>query len=199
MIVRLKKYTILSLVIAATLFIPLLSGCADIQAPANTAAQNQQAAADHPSVYFPRSGQDPTPVLTSLYAGAKTDIDVAVFNLSHPDIVKAIIQAHKRGIKVRVITDQGEIKGSVQKQTVNRLVGSGIEVKVNTHPGLMHLKMSIVDNLTVATGSCNYTKSASEKNDEMLVLLRDPAFAEACQREFNRMWNESCFQAVNVN
>lgn len=68
---------------------------------------------------------------------------------------------------------------------------SGIPVKINTHPGLMHLKMTIIDGKTATTGSYNYTKAASEENDEMFVVITDSAFVKTCQTEFERMWTDS--------
>lgn len=175
------------------IFIVLLSGCA-IKQPAtleNAPTQSQQI-----SVYFPRAGQDPAPVLTGLYGGAKNTIDVGIYGLTHPDIVKALVDAHRRGVKVRIITDNESSGGNTQKHAIGTLTMAGVPVKLNSHSGLMHLKMSIVDGQTVTTGSYNYTKSASERNDEMLAVVRDPGFVGACQGEFDRMWNDGGFKAA---
>ena len=56
------------------------------------------------------------------------------------------------------------------------------------HSGLMHLKVSIIDDQTVTTGSYNYSEDASTRNDEVLVVLRDPTMAKAWEAEFNAMW-----------
>ncbi|RDV80753.1 phospholipase D family protein [Ammonifex thiophilus] len=142
-------------------------------------------------VYFPRAGQDPAPVLCGLIERAQSSCDVAIYSLTHPDIVKALVQAHKRGVKVRVITDREQAQGNVQKHAVNTLLLAGVPVKVNTHPGLMHLKMTVIDGKVATTGSYNYTKAASEKNDEMFVVVKDPGFVKSCQAEFDRMWADT--------
>ncbi|KHO63263.1 phospholipase D [Thermoanaerobacter sp. YS13] len=142
-------------------------------------------------VYFPRAGQDPAPVLANLIKQSHSSCDVAIYSLTNPDIVKALVEAHKRGVNVRVITDRKEAENKVQKHAVNVLLMAGIPIKVNTHPGLMHLKMTVIDGKTATTGSYNYTRAASKENDEMFVVITDPNFVEACQTEFDRMWTDN--------
>lgn len=55
----------------------------------------------------------------------------------------------------------------------------------------MHMKVSIIDDKVVATGSYNYTTSASIINDENLVILTDPQLAKDYETQFNRMWNDT--------
>jgi phosphatidylserine/phosphatidylglycerophosphate/cardiolipin synthase-like enzyme len=142
-------------------------------------------------VYFPRAGQDPAPVLVNLIKQAHSSCHVAIYSLTNPEIVKALVEAHKRGIDVKVITDRKQTEGKVQKHAINILLMSGIPVKINTHPGLMHLKMTVIDGKIATAGSYNYTKAASEENDEMFVVITDPDFVKACQTEFERMWTDS--------
>ncbi len=54
----------------------------------------------------------------------------------------------------------------------------------------MHMKVSIIDNQIVTTGSYNYSESASTRNDEVLLVLRDPTMAKAWEAEFNQIWND---------
>ncbi len=70
------------------------------------------------------------------------------------------------------------------------LVKAGIPVKIDTHSGLMHLKVTIADGKIATTGSYNYTKSAEETNDEVFVVLRDEKAAQDFGTEFEKMWND---------
>lgn len=115
---------------------------------------------------------------------------MAIYSLTHPDIVQALVNAKKKGITVKVITDKTEAKNKYESHALNALMLVGIPVKVNTHSGLMHLKLSIIDGEIATTGSYNYTKSVSIRNDEMLVVSRNPGFAQSCQQEFDQMWND---------
>lgn len=100
------------------------------------------------------------------------------------------MDAKRRGVQVRVITDQQEAQSRTQAEALKILREAGIPVKVNSHKGLMHLKMTIADSKIATTGSFNYTKAAATVNDEMLVVIRDPAVARSWKAEFDRMWRE---------
>jgi phosphatidylserine/phosphatidylglycerophosphate/cardiolipin synthase-like enzyme len=167
----------------------VLSAC---QPPLSSAIQSPptvQAGEPEIQAFFPRAGQDPAPVLVKLYSGASTSLDIAIYSLTHPDIVKAIGDAKQRGVQVRVITDNEQAAGNTQKHAVDDLLTLGIPVKVNLHSGLMHLKMSVIDGKTATIGSYNYTQSASQQNDEVMTVVTQPAFVKSCQDEFNRLWD----------
>jgi len=167
----------------------VLSAC---QPPLSSAIQSPptvQAGEPEIQAFFPRAGQDPAPVLVKLYSGASTSLDIAIYSLTHPDIVKAIGDARQRGVQVRVITDNEQAAGNTQKHAVDDLLTLGIPVKVNLHSGLMHLKMSVIDGKIATIGSYNYTQSASQQNDEVMAVVTQPAFVKSCQDEFNRLWD----------
>ena len=181
---------------AAVLAFILLTGCQPVKAPVSKHLVSQQQLNSGGPVYFAEAKEDPAPVLVSLYNSATDNIEIAVYSLTHPDIVKAIGDAYKRGVKVRIITDCDQAKGNVQKHAVNDLLTIGIPVKINTHSGLMHLKMSVIDGKTATLGSYNYTLSASRDNDEVLMVVTQPATVDRCLDEFNRMWNSAEFTAA---
>jgi phosphatidylserine/phosphatidylglycerophosphate/cardiolipin synthase-like enzyme len=143
------------------------------------------------SSYFSRVGDHPEAELISLYDRAQSSIDVASYSLTYPSIIKALTDAKKRGVKVRVITDRIQTAGKTQRVAVDDLLLNGIVVKNNHFSGLMHLKMSVVDGAVATTGSYNYTKNATEQNEEMLVIITEPNFIQRCNKEFERMWGSS--------
>jgi phosphatidylserine/phosphatidylglycerophosphate/cardiolipin synthase-like enzyme len=140
--------------------------------------------------YFPRAGQDVQSQLISVINSSDETLDVAIYSLTDTKIGDAIIQAHQRGVAVRVITDQEQAAGKYQKSLLKKLVQAGVQVKENTHSGLMHLKVTIVDNKIATTGSFNYTKAAENTNDEVFVILRDETAAKDFEAEFETMWND---------
>ena len=157
----------------------------DIQVGINSTGEVNQSNAQ---VYFPRRGDKPELALQSLYLSTQSNLDIAIYSLTHPTIVKAIGDAYKRGVKVRVITDKIQSAGATQKHAMNDLITIGIPIKIETHSGLMHLKCSIIDGKVATTGSYNYSMGASEDNDEMLVVVNEEWFAQICLTEFNRLW-----------
>lgn len=143
------------------------------------------------SVYFPRAGQDAQGQLISAIGTASKSLDVAIYSFTDTEIADAIATAKKRGVTVRLMTDRESAGQSYQKKALNIVKASGVPIKENTHSGIMHLKVSIIDGATVTTGSFNYTKSAQNTNDENLVIIRSSALATQYETEFARMWNDT--------
>lgn len=175
------------------LFIFILSGCNNPITNSNikTPTTSEQINSKSVELLFPRENENPVPVLTNLYNNAKHKIDVAIYSFTQPEILKALTNAKKRGIDVRVIVDREQSTGNVMKHAINTLLIDKIPVKVNTHSGLMHLKMSVIDDSIATTGSYNYSKAATDTNDEMFVVVNDLTFAKKCEDYFNRMWNDN--------
>lgn len=141
--------------------------------------------------YFTQADQHPDQQLVAVINSATKTLDVASYSLTKDNIVDAIISAKKRGVQVRIISDKQQSAGKTQKVAINRFIEAGIPVQVNTHSGLMHLKVSIIDNQIATTGSFNYTNNASTNNDEVLVITKSPQSASQFETQFNRMWNDT--------
>lgn len=140
--------------------------------------------------FFPRDGQEAKPELIRIINSAGKTLDIAIYSFTDKDICTAIEQAKKRGVVVRMITDKQQSSTKYQKALLKRLKSSGIPIKIETHEGIMHLKVTIADHKTTTTGSFNYTKSAEQENDEVFVVLNSEKIAGDFEKEFNRMWND---------
>jgi len=136
--------------------------------------------------YFTRQGDDMVTSLTTEFGNAQLTLDIAIYSLTEPKIVKSITDAYRRGVRVRVITDRVQSAGATQKHAINDLLIVGVPVKWDEHSGIMHLKMSVVDHQTLIVGSYNYTRNASTVNDEILIITHDQV--QRSEDEFNRMW-----------
>ena len=71
-----------------------------------------------------------------------------------------------------------------------RLKHEGIPVKIDTASSLMHHKFLVVDNQKVLTGSYNWTRSASEINNENIVVTDNARIVKAFSEEFERLWQQ---------
>lgn len=109
-----------------------------------------------------------------------------IYSFTSNDIAEALIQAHRKGIDVKIVMDdqQASIRGSEYE----RLVGAGIPTRLDNRAGLMHHKVAIIDGVIVLTGSYNYTAAAENDNDENLILIRDEKVAKMYLEEFLRVW-----------
>jgi len=152
-----------------------------------------EASIDSVEWYWPQRNQDCPEVLRALYLSSTQTLDIAIYSLTYPSVVQAIKDAKARGVKVRVLSDKTQSAGATQKQAINNLLGVSIPVKINKHSGLMHLKVSIIDNQVLTTGSFNYSKNAQDNNDEVLVIIRSPRMVLDFSNEFERLWNSTGF------
>ncbi|MDY0323227.1 MAG: phospholipase D-like domain-containing protein [Candidatus Carbobacillus sp.] len=142
-------------------------------------------------VYFTRNGEKPDEAVLSLIQASKESIHLAIYALTEPRIVDALIRAHARGVNVQIITDFKQTQGDAQNKAIRLLIDKGIPVRVNSHQGLMHLKLLIVDQREAAVGSFNYSKAASTINDEVVVLLSDPEAVQHFEKTFASMWHNT--------
>lgn len=136
-------------------------------------------------------GKDQERLLIDVIESAKSTLDIAIYSLTDPEIVAAIRDAKKNGVAVRIITDKQQAGGKAQTEALKILGSAGILIKLNTHSGLMHIKMTIADKKIATTGSFNYSTSASESNDEILMVIRNAEVAKQFTSEFEAMWKDT--------
>jgi phosphatidylserine/phosphatidylglycerophosphate/cardiolipin synthase-like enzyme len=152
-----------------------------------------EATVDSVEWYWPQRDQNCPEILRALYLSSTQTLDIAIYSLTYPSIIQAIKDAKSRGVLVRVLSDKTQSAGVTQKQAINNLLGVGIPVRINKHSGLMHLKVSIIDNSILTTGSFNYSKNAQENNDEVLVVIKSSEMVKDFSKEFSRLWNSTGF------
>ncbi|MCC6150384.1 MAG: hypothetical protein IT461_09060 [Planctomycetes bacterium] len=120
--------------------------------------------------------------------GARNSADICVFTITDDRITSAIIAAHKRGIEVRVMTDNE--KAFDEGSDVRQLARAGIEVRVDTSTNHMHHKFAVFDRGLLLTGSYNWTLSASRHNQENMISSNDAKLLRAFSQEFERLWKQ---------
>jgi hypothetical protein len=147
-------------------------------------------AATPPEVLY--SPEDhPADRLVALYESARKSIYLAIYGLTYPPIIKALVAAHNRGVDVRVITDREKLEDRKQRAALDTLRLAGIPIKVNRHDGLMHIKQAIIDDRVNTSGSMNQTTSAARYNDERLDVVHDAASTQRAKDKFLKMWADA--------
>ncbi|WP_342608549.1 phospholipase D-like domain-containing protein [Vibrio tritonius] len=119
---------------------------------------------------------------------AQHHIDICVFTIADDDLTKHILQAHERGVEVRVITDRN--KRFDVGSDVDYLARKGVQVKIDTSDYHMHHKFAIFDGIRMINGSFNWTRSASRYNQEDITLTDDERFITAFQQQFEKLWRQ---------
>ena len=128
--------------------------------------------------------------LTALYQHASRYLYVAVYGLTSPRAVEAMVAAKKRGVDVRLITDRQRTEDVKQRTALHTLHLAGIPILVNEHDALMHLKQVVIDDEVNVSGSMNHTTSGNRYNDERLDIMTDHALTLKAREKFLAMWND---------
>lgn len=117
---------------------------------------------------------------------AKQRIDIAVFFLTNKAITKDLLDAHRRGVEVRVILDATAAKNGYTKHELLREVG--IRVKVEAWGGKMHMKSAAIDGEYLIAGSMNWTSAGEWDNDENTLIIKSPELAGQYHAFFDQLW-----------
>lgn len=130
---------------------------------------------------------------------AKTSLRVMMFEMGyyekHPNtpsnlLIKELIEAKKRGVKVEVILEAREGDDRTTKrnrQTGKILSDGGVEVTYDPLFKTMHAKSMVSDGELVLIGSTNWVFSSLTSNNEVSVLIRSKEMARELVDYFNRV------------
>lgn len=121
---------------------------------------------------------------------AKKSILMAAYSFTSKDIAKALLNAHKRGVIVRIIVDDKSSRAKYSAVTF--LANLGVAVRRNGNYAIFHNKFMVIDERDVETGSYNYSVAAAKKNAENVLFVKNaPAVAKQYTEEWCRLWEES--------
>ena len=127
--------------------------------------------------------------LAKYIALSRRTIDLCIFSFTNDILATEIINAHKRGVKVRIITDEENLKGIGADAQV--CSDEGITVRTNDQPEYhMHNKFMVVDSAFLVTGSFNWTYQAGSHNQENLVVVDGEYYIKKYNEEFNKLWSK---------
>jgi phosphatidylserine/phosphatidylglycerophosphate/cardiolipin synthase-like enzyme len=134
-----------------------------------------------------RGGPDQS--LADAIRAARASVDVAVLQLDLWSIRDALLEAHRDGVKVRLVVES-DYRDSPE---IQQLMDAGIPVLGDRREGLMHNKFTIIDRQEVWTGSMNYTITDGYRNNNNLVRIRSRQMAENYTTEFEEMFVDDRF------
>lgn len=126
--------------------------------------------------------------LLQFLGSARSTIDVCVFTITCDEIAEALLAAQKRGVRVRIISDNDQSK--TQGSDVERLRAAGIPVALDADQYHMHHKFAVLDSRMIANGSFNWTRQAVLFNQENVVLSDNPALVAQFCRQFEILWRK---------
>ena len=127
--------------------------------------------------------------LVGYLSKATKSMKVCVFSMTNDKLANALHDAQKRGVQVRVISDD-ECMNQVGSD-VQWLAEQGVQVRTDDAPNFhMHNKFVVIDDSHLITGSFNWTVQAGKSNQENLLVVDHPYYIEKYNLEFESLWKQ---------
>lgn len=166
----------------ACLLLPAVLACS----PRLTHAQNVSLLKDASvATYFSPNG-GAVQARVDLIDTAKTRVLLAGYGFTSDAIAQALINAHKRGVKVQVVIDKSNVHSRHSKGM--NLQAAGIDVRSHHAYAIMHHKFVVVDD-KVAFGSMNATDAGEARNAENWNVFSNAGpLARVYTKEFERLY-----------
>jgi competence ComEA-like helix-hairpin-helix protein len=215
----------------ARLFTFLLFLAVAVPAVAATPAGPDSSSVEYIEVYFNMPGDaesasepgnrardqhDLIDVLVEHIDAARYSVDLAIYDFQHHLVGEALVRARQRGLRVRVITDEGNRKANelyhpamwqrLRDGDIVTMDDSGTiywpDGRIEEHrlvgaSAFMHHKFAVIDALSpdpddyyswAATMNLTYT---GPFNTNQAMIIKDSGIAKAFEEEFEMMWGSS--------
>jgi phosphatidylserine/phosphatidylglycerophosphate/cardiolipin synthase-like enzyme len=137
------------------------------------------------SAYF-SPGDDCLHRIQQFIREAQHSLDICVFTITDNRIVEKILDAHNRGVLVRVISDND--KSEDLGSDFDYLLEKGVACRADKTDAHMHHKFAIADGNKLLNGSYNWTRAASSENNENVTVTNHKALVNQFSNEFLRLW-----------
>ncbi len=131
--------------------------------------------------------------LVSLINSSKKTLNIAIFEIDQADIVRSILEANRRGVRVEIVMDDRMKDGWAYK----RLKKEGIRIVFDERKPFMHNKFVVIDSQLVITGSTNFKESCIYRNDNNVVVINSRVIALNYLKEFYEMFEDNKFGALS--
>ncbi|MBN1187564.1 MAG: DUF1669 domain-containing protein [Bacteroidales bacterium] len=132
---------------------------------------------------------------------AKKRLLIAVQELESEEIGKAIIEARKRKVLVKLVIEQDYLREPTRlsdpwkeggKNKENRIIHdailrASIDVKCDYNTSIFHQKFIVRDGEAVLTGSTNFTPTGTHNNLNHVVIIHDESIAKIFSREYGEI------------
>jgi phosphatidylserine/phosphatidylglycerophosphate/cardiolipin synthase-like enzyme len=133
-------------------------------------------------------GDDVAGKIVAAIRHARRQVLVQAFSFTHDDIARALLEAHRRGVEVKLIADREQTE-QMEHGQVPVLARGGLQVWLDGEHQNAHNKVMVIDAGTpgalIITGSFNFTRAAQYKNAENAVFISGN---ESLVMEYARNW-----------
>ena len=116
--------------------------------------------------------KDLRPVLVEKIKEAKKSITIFTYSLNDPQVVQALEERAKNGVKVKIIGQKDTL------QYLKKKLDPSIEFHIANPKGLMHLKIVVIDGNEVVYGSANLTTGGLSKDKTLMTAVKSDKLAQ---------------------
>ena len=139
--------------------------------------------------------------LIQLIDREQKSIKIAIYSISHAKIIRALENAHERGVHLEIVVDPTSVK---TRTPLLRLVKKKVPIFVwdpptsyvirtgKTIKPIMHDKFSVFGDHLVWTGSFNFTYAAESHNEENVLTVEGTQIARKYLDHFQEMKVRGC-------
>lgn len=138
---------------------------------------------------------------------ATKSVDLALFVFSAQELADILQQKQEQGITIKGIFDPGFAHRyySEMLDMLGATLYSHCQPEANNHPWLnplttvgiaqvnsgdkLHHKFAVIDNVTVISGSHNWSEAANSQNDEAVIVINNAKVAPHFVQEFQRLYS----------
>ena len=134
------------------------------------------------------------PLLDAI-GGAKQSLCVKMFSFSDPGLLAAVIAAHQRGVKVRVMLNPARRSGEAENEaTHKKLAQVGVEV-IDTNPAfdVTHEKSMVIDEAMAVVHSANWEPKNLTETRDYAVFTAHPHEVSEIYACFDADWHRKVF------
>ncbi|MCW3479520.1 phospholipase D-like domain-containing protein [Neisseriaceae bacterium JH1-16] len=100
-------------------------------------AQSFSFAAPSVQVGFSPEGSARKLVLNVIGSATKS-IQMMGYSFTAPDIMQALVEAHARGVEVRVVIDKKRNQGKASKAAIQFVTSKGVKLRIDDHYNIQH-------------------------------------------------------------
>jgi len=123
-----------------------------------------------------------------------SSVDIVMFSINLKDAPDALLRARDRGVKVRLIINEGHVFSRPTPDIKRLIAAEGIELRTlrgTRAYGVNHNKIGVFDRSVATLGSYNWTFGATFSNLENMLVARHPVYVDGYARYFDWMWAKS--------
>lgn len=135
------------------------------------------------------------PLLDMIHSAAHS-LRIKLFVLSDPNILRALIDAHGRGVKIRIMLNPARRSGEIQNRGARKVLrDAGIDV-LDSNPAfeVTHEKSMVCDNRRALIGSANWEPESFESIRDYGVVTDDRAEVHEIIECFEADWSRRAFE-----